>query len=519
MPTEAKALPKQGWFDRLLSGFEKAANKLPTPFTMFVELFVIVAVLSLVFSLLGLSAINPADGKEVVVSSFFSRQGLTWLLNNLVKNFTGYAPLGLVLTMNFGIGMCEEVGLVKSLLKKTMANVPPRLLTYAICWIGCMGNLASDAASVILPPLAGMMFLGAGRNPILGFICARAAGAVGFHTNMLLAGTDALAQGITNNAITIASNNPAMQVDITCNYYFMFVMTVIVTVVCTFITEKIVGVRLGEYTGEARFAHEPLDAAANKGLRYAGIALLVYLAVILAGVLPGNGLLRASDGSLTDSPFLQGMIPILFGLFLTSGLGYGIGSGFIKSERDVPKILSHKTGVFNGYIVQVFAVSQFVAIFNWTKIGNISAIFGANALKSSGFVGIPLIVCFMLLTSVVGFFISSNSACWSLMAPIFVPMFMYLGYQPAFTQLVFRSGMSILGLINPLSVYLYMILTMIQTQYDKDFSLGKMLSLSVPYVIAAAILWIGAVIVVLVFNLPIGPGVGVFIPAGMSLSV
>ncbi|XQK43574.1 AbgT family transporter [Escherichia coli] len=35
-------------------------------------------------------------------------------------------------------------------------------------------------------------------------------------------------------------------------------------------------------------------------------------------------------------------------------------------------------------------------------------------------------------------FIASGSAIWSILAPIFVPMFMLLGFHPAFAQILFR---------------------------------------------------------------------------------
>lgn len=497
---------KPSAFDRFLSAFEKAANALPSPFTMFVMLFIIVALLSLVLSMLGVTAINPSTGKEVVINNFFSRSGIEWLMNNLITNFSGYAPLGLVLVMNLGIGMCEEVGLVKSFLRSSMANVPPALLTYAIAWVGCMGNLASDAATVIIPPLAGMLYLGVGKNPLVGFMLGRAGGSMGFHSNMLIAGTDALAQGITNSAIPIVSNNPDLLVDVVCNYYFMFTAVIVNTIACGLITELIIAPRFGEYTGKVQITNDPISDSEKKGLRSAGLMMLVYIGIVLAGVLPTNGILRTVDGQINGSPFLKGIIPLLFGLFLSAGLAYGFATGFIKTERDVPKILAKRTGTFNSYIVQVFAISQFTALFNWTNLGSIIAIEGADLLASAGFTGMPLVYSFMLMVGIVGIFVSSNSAEWAVMAPIFVPMFMMLGYNPAFVQLANRCGMQQWGAINPLSVYLYMVLGMMQ-EYDEKVTLGTILSNSVPYVIGSFVTWYGQITIWMLLDLPIGIGV------------
>lgn len=510
MSTEA--VKKKSALDKIMEGFGKAANKLPSPLMLFIIFFLVTAVVSLIMSdaMLGVSAINPSNQAEVKVNNFFSRTGVIWFLGKMITNFTGYAPLGLVLVMNFGIGMCEEVGLVKTLLKKLMGGMPPVLLTLAICWIGCMGNLASDAASVIIPPLAGMLFLGVGKNPIVGFMCGRAAGAMGFHSQMLIAGTDALHQGITNSAIPIASNNPALLVDVTCNWYFMFVACILNTVACAFITETVVTKTFGEYKGTAKLQDEPVTSEQSKALGKTGIAVMIYIAVIGIGLF--TGFLLTEDGKLNGSPFLSNIIPLLFFLFLIAGLTYGYASGFIKNEREITKILAKKTGSFNAYIVQVFAIAQFTALFTWTNIGTILSIAGADLLVAINFTGVPLFFAYMIITAVVGILVSSNSAQYSIMAPIFVPMFMFMGYHPAFTQAVQRAGRSWLGIISPINVYVFMILAMINENYDPDFTLGDILSQgSVPYMFISIPVWFGQILIWYLLNLPLGPGAPVHI--------
>ena len=510
MSTEATT--KKSLLDKIMDGFGKAANKLPSPLMLFIIFFVVTALFSLLFSdtLLGVTAINPSTGATVAVNNLFSKAGVVWFLTRMITNFTGYAPLGLVLVMNFGIGLCEEVGLVKTVLKKFMGGMPPMLLTIAISWVGCMGNLASDAASVIIPPMAGMLFLGAGKNPIVGFMCGRAAGGMGFHSQMLIAGTDALHQGITNSAIPIASNNPDLLVAVTCNFYFMFASCIINTIGCALVTETVVSKTFGEYKGSAKLEDEPITALQNKALGKTGLAVLVYLAVIGAGLV--SGFLLTDDRKFNDSPFLNGIIPLLFVFFLVAGLVYGFSSGFMTNEKDITKVLAKKTGSFNSYIVQVFAIAQFTALFTWSNIGTIMSIAGADLLVATGFTGLPLVLSYMVVTAVVGLLVSSNSAQYSIMAPIFVPMLMLLGYHPAFTQVIQRAGRSWLGLISPNSVYVFMILAMINETYDPDFTLGDILSQgSIPYTFAAIFIWFGQVIVWYLLKLPLGPGAPVMI--------
>ena len=186
---------KQGWFDKFLSGLERACNKLPPPAILFIYLFVIVAILGCIFNLLGVSVINPAKNEPVYAKNLFSSEGLIWLISNMVKNFTGFAPLGLVLTMTLAIGMCEESGLIRALLTDKMKNIPPVILPFVIAFVGTCGNLASDTAMVVIPPIAAILYLAAGKHPVVGMICGYAGAQAGFSANLMIAGTDSLLQG------------------------------------------------------------------------------------------------------------------------------------------------------------------------------------------------------------------------------------------------------------------------------------------------------------------------------------
>ena len=216
---------KQGWFDKFLSGLERACNKLPPPAILFIYLFVIVAILGCIFNLLGVSVINPAKNEPVYAKNLFSSEGLIWLISNMVKNFTGFAPLGLVLTMTLAIGMCEESGLIRALLTDKMKNIPPVILPFVIAFVGTCGNLASDTAMVVIPPIAAILYLAAGKHPVVGMICGYAGAQAGFSANLMIAGTDSLLQGITNTALDGFLGEGVYKVDVTCNWIFMFAST------------------------------------------------------------------------------------------------------------------------------------------------------------------------------------------------------------------------------------------------------------------------------------------------------
>ena len=148
---------KKTWLDSFLTTVEVVCNKLPQPAILFCWLFLFTAIIGTIVSAAGVSLINPATNEAVVSQNFFSVAGLHWFLDNMVKNFTGFAPLGLVISMTLGIGLCEESGLVMSMLKSCLSDVPPVMVPYLIAFVGTIGNIASDTANIIVPPIAALL--------------------------------------------------------------------------------------------------------------------------------------------------------------------------------------------------------------------------------------------------------------------------------------------------------------------------------------------------------------------------
>ena len=504
---------KKSGMDGFLSVIENVCNKLPSPPFIFMGLFALVGILSFVVSAAGASVVNPANGEVVQAQNFLSVAGLHWFLDNMVKNFTGFAPLGLVITMTIGIGLCEESGLVMSLLRAGLSDVPPAVVPYLIAFIGTIGNIASDTANVIVPPVAGILFLAAGRNPVVGMICGYAGANAGFTANVMIAGTDSLLQGITNSAILALIPDGSFQVDVTCNWFFMIASTFFCTAVIGAVVNFIVEPRFGKYTGGADEKIEKNTAEQSKGLKAAGLFCIVYIAILLA--LFFTGPLAAEGGAFIGSPFLKGLIPILFILFYGAAVAYGIGAGTMNSTAAITKAMNKQMAGMASFISFTFFAGQFQSLFNWTKLGTMLAVVGADALEALGLVGIPMFVMFILLTTCINLFMSSGSAKWAILAPIFVPMFMLLGYHPGFTQLLYRLGDSPTNAITPVSPYIWMVLEIARTKYDKDLSLGTMIGGLIPIAVVLEVLWIIFMIIWYLTGLPIGPGTPTALPLGI----
>ena len=109
MSENTNTASKQTWLDKALTVVENVCNKLPDPVILFCWLFLFTAIIGTIATVAGVSLINPASGEAVVSQNFFSVDGLHWFPESMVKNFTGFAPLGLVITMTLGIGLCEGI--------------------------------------------------------------------------------------------------------------------------------------------------------------------------------------------------------------------------------------------------------------------------------------------------------------------------------------------------------------------------------------------------------------------------
>lgn len=496
---------KKGGLYRFLDVIEKAGNALPHPFMLFIDIIIILAVISAIVSLTGVEVINPADQSVVKANNLLSAKGLRWLLENAVKNFTGFAPLGLVLTMMLGIGLAEQVGFMSAFMRKTMTGAPVWAVSLTVFFIGINGNIASDASIIIIPAIAATVYQSMGKNPLVGLLAGYAAANCGFSANVLIAGTDSLLAGITQEAARIIDPNAVVNPAV--NWYFMFVSTFVLTIVGAWVTDKVITKRFGDYKGSAKLdtSHE-LTSIERKGLKNAGIAALIFVVILLILVVPSNGILRDPEkGTIIPSPFLNGIIPILLLLFVAVSIAYGKTVGTIKDSGDIPKLMGESMKTMTSYIVLVFVMGQFVAAFNWTNLGKMLSIAGAEFLQNVGFTGVPLILGILILTCIIEFFIGSGSAKWAIMAPIFVPMLMLMGYSPAFTQVIYRIGDSAMNPISPLYSYFPVVLEMAR-KYDEKAGVGTIVSTMIPYAAAFLVVWTLMLLVWITFGIPLGPG-------------
>lgn len=490
---------------RIFYWVERIGNKIPNPFLLFVYLIVVLMLATALISWLGLVVKNPATGEMIQVKNLLSVEGIQWILPNIIHNFSGFAPLGAILALVIGAGLAEKVGLLQALMYKMASHVSAGYANYMVLFIAFFSHISSDAALVVMPPLGALIFLAVGRNPIAGLLAAIAGVGSGFTANLLIVTTDVLLSGISTEAAKAVDG--AIHVSVIDNWYFMATSVIVLTITGALLTDKFIEPRLPKWQGTSDDKLEALTPLQNRGLMMSGIAALVFIAVMAALVVPEGAPLRdPQTGSVIPSPFIKGIVPIIILFFFTVAITYGVVTKSIRRPDDIPNQLVEPMKNMAGFIVMVFPLSQFVAFFNWSNMGKFMAIGLTDLLEAAGMSGAPAFLGLMFLSAFLCMFIASGSAIWSILAPIFVPMFMLLGFHPAFAQMIFRIADSSVLPLAPMSPFLPLFLGFLQ-RYLKDAKLGTYYVLIMPYPLVFFTVWTLLLVVWYLLGLPIGPGV------------
>ena len=519
--------------DKVLGGVERVGNKLPDPFMLFLGLFVVVGLVSTAMALAGTQVTVPGADEPVVVRGLFSGQGLTWLTSNLGENFIGFPPLATVLTILLAVTVAERTGLLGAAVRVLLGSAPRWLLPYAVGIVGISASVMADAAMIVVPPLAAMVFKAAGRHPVAGLVGGFAAAGAGYSTSPLITSLDALFAGITN-AVTQGLPDPGAEVTPVSNYWFNLASSLVLALVAGFVIDRVIEPRMNrqevpreqveeddvglgstdEEAAAALSAHRaPLSATLEpreKRSLVAALGVLLALAAVMttAFVWPGSPWRNPEGGFLPKSPLLDSVVFVVFLLFLVPGLVYGFGVGTLTRAADVAKVMGQGIKDMSSFIVLAFMLGQFIALFNWSGVGSVLAVAGAEGLQSIGLTGFPAILCFILLCSLLNLFIVSGSSMWTLVGAVFVPLFALLGFEPGFVQGAFRVGDSATQVITPMNPYIFVFLMLLK-RYEPQAGLGTVISRMLPFVVPFWLAWVLVLAVFYLFGLDMGPGVGI----------
>ena len=513
--TAADASPRNrapgGLLNRFLNVIEWSGNKLPDPIIIFAALCALTLTASAVAGLSGWSAVHPGTGETLVATNLLSAEGMRVVIGDAAKTFGAFAPLGQVLIIMLGIGVAERSGWFEVGLTQSMTSAPKGLIIPAIALIGLLGNIAGDAAPIVLPPLAALIFLKLGWHPIAGIALAYAAATGGFAANLMIGMSDALVQGFTQEAAVII--DPDIETTVPMNWWFIAASVVVLLPVLWLVTTKIAIPRLGAYqaTDDVEAGDMEVTDVQRRANRWALVALALFAALVVAACIPQGSFLRnAETGSLTtDAPLMNGIGLILALAFFIPGLVYGVRAKTITGSSDVARMMVESMATMASFIVVVFFASQLLSYVSASNMGAILAIRGAELLEGQD--GIVLILGIIAISAVVNLFVGSASAKWAILAPIFIPMMMLLGYHPAFTQMVYRIGDAVTNPITPMFPYFALVLTYAQ-RYDKKLGIGTFISTLVPYSLAMGLVWTAMMVVWYLLGWPLGPDGPIHLP-------
>lgn len=498
---------KSTWATRALDKVEVVGNKLPDPAMIFFFCLLVIWGLSAIMSQFSWDAIDPRTGEALVVQNLLTGDSLADFLSRMVKIFTGFAPLGVVLVAMLGVGVAEHSGFISAGLKRMLDSTPRSFLTPMVVLVAIVSHTATDAGYVLVIPLAGVIFYAMGRHPLAGIAAAFAGVSGGFCANFIPSAIDPLLQSFTQAAAQII--DPSIQVNPLNNWIFNSASSILVISIAWYLTDKVVEPRLqsmkvdGNPSDIPKF--EQLNAKQTKALRWGSLTMLAGVFALVAVLLPETSPMRDADGALTSfkAPIMQSIVPIIFLLFLLPGVVYGFMSGVYTSTKDMIDSMTKAMQGMSYYIVMAFFCALFIDAFGKSNLGALLAIEGAQLLQALALPYMVTIVGIIFLTAFVNLFVGSSSAKWALLGPIFVPMLMQLGISPDLTQIAYRIGDSSSNIITPLMPYFPLVVIYCQ-RYCKGTGIGTLLSMMLPYSICLLIAWTIFLVIYWSLGIPLG---------------
>jgi aminobenzoyl-glutamate transport protein len=529
-----ESLPKVERQKGFLGFVERVGNVLPDPLMIFVWLIGLLMILSAIGAALGWSASLPFAGAEAPTGgvlkdgiltykadSLFSEGNLTKIIVDMPKTLTGFAPLGLLMVIMLGASVAERSGMFSALIRSSLKDLPRAFMTPVVAIIGMVSHHASDAGYVVFIPLCGLIYAAAGRHPLVGIAAAFAAVSGGFAGNITPGQLDVLLFGFTQEAARII--DPTWTMNPLGNWWFILAIVFLFVPIIWFVTDRILEPRLGPWGGQpdadlvGELEKSEVTPVEKTGLGRAGLAALAVVALFAALTLwPGFTPLidETKQGTAQLQPFYASLIAGFSLLFFAAGLAFGTTTGSIKSDKDVVEMMIEGYKTLAPYLVFAFFAAHFIAMFNWSKLGPIVAINGADILKEMALPAPILLVSVQMFSSFLDLFIGSASAKWSAMAPVVVPMFMLLGISPEMTTAAYRMGDSYTNIMTPLMSYFPLIL-MFCRRWDKSVGVGTLLAMMLPYALCFMVAGVSMTAAWVALDLPLGPGATVhYVPPG-----
>lgn len=433
------------------------------PATLFFVLTVFIAVVVWLLDIYGIIVFNSATNSYLQVQSLFTPEGSRWLLRNLISNYGGFAPISMVVVSLLGLGLAEHSGFLSSFCRRIPYHKnTPTIGILIFIFLGLLSNVLGDSGYVFLLPLVLLLSPRLGIDPLFAIIITYVSVASGYSANIVFSSMDPLLAKIT--AETTASYQPqSFNSGAYSNYYFMFASTWLLLAIIYGVGVKVLKPRLLKAGYVASFTPEAkLSQRESRSLRLSIIVGLLFLASILWLTFSSLGLFRGVSGHLVRSPFIMGALLILSLTIGLMGLVYGLFSGKYRSDRSVISGFGYFIKEFSVFFVIAFFAAQFFACLNYTKLDQFIVLYLGHFVASLSISKTLLLFCFVVFCAVVNLIMVSAVGKWTLIAPIFIPLFFNVGIMPDQVQAAYRVGESSTNPITPFLYYLPFVLVLLK---------------------------------------------------------
>lgn len=455
------------------------------------------------------------EGTTYQVLNLISLSGLRWILDNAIENFRHYPPLGIVIFGVIGFNFAEKVGILGALIKLIGNSTPEKLILPVIVFLGINSSVASDAGYIVLIPLAGTLYAGLGRNPLIGIAAAFASVSAGFGAALIPTPGDGLLGSITKGIVEDTMGQRFPYNEVTMNLLFMIASTFFLTVLITFTTRKFVEKRANHHKynipKEDSIQIGDLTEEEKKGLKKAGISFLIVISFMiffyLIGVLAPYETIDEHGITTISRPILDNIIVIMVLLFIFPSISYGKSIGKIGNSKEYIALTTSAMKDMAYILVFAIFAGNFLAIFSHSGLDKFISNYGAQILIDLNIQNnFFLLVCFIIICGFINIFVGSASAKWVLLSPVFIPMLMNVSngtIGPDQIQVAYRVADSSTNIITPLMPYIGVILIFAK-KYSPKFEIGDLISLMVPYSIMIMITWTIFFLIWLGLGIPFG---------------
>ena len=478
-----------------------------------------VSLLSLILSKTGFQAneVNINNGaleaSLVNIKNILSKDGIKYLLGNVITNFQNFKPLAILIISLIGIGICEKSGYLKALftpLKKVKFNI----IIFFTVLVGVIGSLIGDYSYLILIPFVGVLYKIIDRSPILGVLIIYLGITLGYGTNLFINYNDYVI-GTGSQVIANSLVDSTYKYNTLSTIYIMVASVILMTYLITlainkFLVPKFPRKQISEEEQELVISKKGICISLLLGF----ISLILVIYMITDINIFGSGILL--DKSQTtyiaklfseSSPFNEGIVMIISSIMMLCGFIYGKISKNIKTSHEYSLGLSKNFENLGFAFVLMFFVSQLIAIIDWTNTGVAIGAFLTELLSKLELSGLPLIIIYFIVIVLMSILIPNTITKWKIISPTIIPLFMEANITPAFTTFIFKIADSVGKSFSPFFIYFLICIAFLEkyrVNDKKQYSVFGILKTLLPVIAVIAFTWLLLICLWYLINIPIG---------------